>query len=138
MTAGVSWDELLEPQARPPEADPDPDDLDERGDLREMQRYCQKFAGLPGAPATGASVLTEWETRFIWSLAVSQRVLTQKQISILANLIVLSPANDPFRCDTRDGHAEGKWFADQMGVHRRHPPTRPALPHRRPRRRPQT
>jgi hypothetical protein len=86
MTAGVSWDELLEPQARPPEADPDPDDLDERGDLGEMQRYCQKFAGLPGAPATGASVLTEWETRFIWSLAVSQRVLTQKQISILPKI----------------------------------------------------
>jgi hypothetical protein len=29
---------------------------------------------------------------------------------------VLSPSNDPFRCDTRDGHAEGKWFAEQMGA----------------------
>jgi hypothetical protein len=34
----------------------------------------------------------------------------------IGNLTVLSPANDPFRCDTRDGHAEGKWFAEQMGA----------------------
>jgi DNA topoisomerase VI subunit B len=34
----------------------------------------------------------------------------------IGKLTVLSPANDPFRCDTRDGHAEGKWFAEQMGA----------------------
>jgi len=32
----------------------------------------------------------------------------------IGSLTVLSPANDPFRCDTRDGHTEGQWFAEQM------------------------
>src|SRR5262249_13394686 len=32
-------------------------------------------------------------------------------------LTVLSTAHDPFRRDTRDGHIEGQWFAEQIGPH---------------------
>jgi hypothetical protein len=38
----------------------------------------------------------------------------------ISNLTVLSPANDPFRRDTRDGHLEGRWVAEQLRGRRVH------------------
>jgi hypothetical protein len=38
----------------------------------------------------------------------------------IGNLTVLSPANDPFRRDTRDGHLEGRWVAEKLRGRRVH------------------
>ena len=74
--AGLTWHDIVQPALPPPASNPDIEGADDA--IKFCARHCNVYS----------SPLTEWERKFIASLAVQcRRTLSKKQTAVLMRLV---------------------------------------------------